>query len=50
MSEKVTALIKGWHYVSFSASVDGWDSTQTFFAYGVEGAIRTQHTSKSLGA
>ncbi len=43
-------LIKGWHCVSFSTSVDGGDSTQTFFAYGVEGAIRTQHTSKSLGA
>lgn len=44
-----TPIIKGWHYVSIS-SVSGWDATLTFFAYGVEGAVRTQHTSKSLGA
>jgi len=40
----------GWYYLSFSCSIDGWDSSQSFYAYGVEGAIQTRHTSRSLGA
>lgn len=40
----------GWYYLSFSCSIAGWDSSRTFYAYGIEGAIQTKHTSRSLGA